>query len=159
MYILQLASGKPSAIVDLNNNYENSKNKVVLFHCSNFPVYFFEKAHMYFGEIIGDSVGKENAYGTIYGRIKKSPFTFLRLTTDDFTGKIKGYTGEGEITDDKLETFGGYGVAEIKNLQSLLKFICENGFEHHTCINLSKKSKVIKEALGKYKGWEIYNHV
>ena len=159
MYILQLASGKPSAIVDLNNNYKNEENKCVLFHCSNFPVSIMEESKVVSQEIIKNSVGEENAYGAIFGKIKSSPFTFLRLTTDDFTGKIKGYTGEGEITDDKLETFGGYGVAEIKNLQSLLKFICENGFEHHTCINLSRKSKVIKEALGRYKEWEIYNHV
>jgi len=113
---------------------------------------------MYISEIIADNIGKEKAYGTIYGRIKKSPFTFLRLTTDDLTGKIKGYTGEGNLTEDKLETFGGYGVAEIPELQKLMQFICENGFEHHTAINLSQTSKIVKEALGKYKGWEIYKH-
>jgi len=159
MYILQLASGKPSAIVDWNNNYKNEENKCVLFHCSNFPVSIMEESKIVSQEIIKNSVGEENAYGAIFGKIKSSPFTFLRLTTDDFTGKIKGYTGEGEITDETIKTFGGYGVAEIKNLQSLLKFICENGFEHHTCINLSRKAKIIEEALSKYKKWEIYNHI
>ena len=71
-------------------------------------------------------------------------------------GEIKGYTGEGIITKEKIKTFGGYGVAEIKNLQNLLKFICENGFEHHTCINFSNVSNVIYEALTKYKKWNIY---
>jgi len=88
MYILQLASGTPSAIVDWNNNYGEEKNKTVLFHCSNLPLHFFEETRMYISEIIADNIGKEKAYGTIYGRIKKSPFTFLRLTTDDLTGKI-----------------------------------------------------------------------
>ena len=34
MFILQLASGKPSAILDWNNNYGDDKNKCVVFHCS-----------------------------------------------------------------------------------------------------------------------------
>lgn len=158
MYILQVASGLPSAIVDLNNNYKDEKNKVVLFHCSNFPVSILKDSKIDYQKIIAGSVGKENAYGAVIGKIKKSPFTFLRLSTDDISGKIKGYTGEGNITDDKIETFGGVGVAEIKNLQSLLKFICENGFEHHTVINLSEVSEPVREALTKYKNWEIYLH-
>ena len=35
MYILQLASGTPSAIVDWNNNYSEDDDKCVIFHCSN----------------------------------------------------------------------------------------------------------------------------
>lgn len=159
MYILQLASGTPSAIVDWNNNYKDEKDKCVLFHCSNFPVSILEESKIVSQEIIKNSVGEENAYGAIFGKIRSDDFTFLRISTDDINGKIKGYTGEGKITDERIETFGGYGVAEINALQELLKFICENGFEHHTCINLSKKSKVIKEALSKYKGWEIYHHI
>ena len=31
------------------------------------------------------------------------------------------YIAEGELTDDQLETFGGYGVVRIKNLKSLLR--------------------------------------
>lgn len=156
MYILQLASGLPSAIVDLNNNYKDEKDKVVLFHCSNFPVSVFKKSKISYQEIISESVGKENSYGSVIGNIKKSPFTFLRLSTDDNLGIIKGYTGQGEITDDKIDTFGGIGVAKINNLQKLLKFICENGFEHHTVINLSKIKDVVEEALVKYKNWQIY---
>jgi len=36
MYILQLATGTPSAILDWNNNYGDDPNKMVLFHCSNY---------------------------------------------------------------------------------------------------------------------------
>ncbi|HOK57331.1 MAG TPA: L-fucose/L-arabinose isomerase family protein [bacterium] len=158
MYILQIASGLPSAIVDLNNNYKEEKDKVVLFHCSNFPVSVLKKSKISYQEIISESVGKENAYGAVIGNMKKSPFTFLRLSTDDNFGIIKGYLGEGEITDDKIETFGGIGVAKINNLQKLLWFICENGFEHHTIINLSEISDAVEEALVKYKNWSIYHH-
>ncbi len=158
MYILQTASGLPSAIVDLNNNYKDEEDKVVLFHCSNFPVSVMRKSKISYQEIISGSVGKENAYGAVIGSIKKSIFTFLRLSTDDNMGCIKGYIGEGELTDDKIDTFGGVGVAKINELQKLLKIICENGFEHHTVINLSKIKDAVFESLFKYKNWPIYIH-
>src|SRR5512136_5380 len=37
MYAMALASGKPSALVDWNNNYGDDPNKGVIFHCSNLP--------------------------------------------------------------------------------------------------------------------------
>ena len=40
MYALQLASGKPSALVDWNNNYADDPNKCVFFHCGNWAKSF-----------------------------------------------------------------------------------------------------------------------
>ena len=40
MYALQLASGKPSALVDWNNNYGDDPNKCVFFHCGNWAKAF-----------------------------------------------------------------------------------------------------------------------
>ena len=68
---------------------------------------------MDYQEIIAGTVGKENTYGTMVGRIKAAPFTYLRVSTDDAAGKIRAYVGEGELTDDPLQTFGGYGVVKI----------------------------------------------
>ena len=55
-------------------------------------------------------------------------FALLHSRSD---GVIRGYVGEGKFTDDSLETFGGAGVVEIPEMQKLLRYICENGFEHH----------------------------
>ncbi len=63
--------------------------------------------------------------------------SFARFSTNDFAGEIRGYVGEGEFTDDPLNTFGGAGVVEIPKLQKLLRYICENGFEHHVAANFS----------------------
>ena len=71
---------------------------------------------------------------------------------------ITGYIGEGEFTDDPLQTFGGYGVVEIPGMQDLLQFICENGFEHHTAANLSSVAESVFEATTKYMDWDIYWH-
>ncbi len=35
MYSMQLASGKPTACLDWNNNYGDDENKVILFHCGS----------------------------------------------------------------------------------------------------------------------------
>lgn len=158
MYILQLASQRPSAIVDWNNNYGNDPDKTVLFHCSNFPLEILQKPCMTHHVILEQTVGKEKTFGAVEGKIKPGSITFLRLSTFDTTGEIAGYVCEGTMTQDQLKTFGGVGVAKINNLQQLLKIICENGFEHHVAINLSETAEAIYEALTNYKGWDVYHH-
>ncbi|MHC4719200.1 MAG: L-fucose/L-arabinose isomerase family protein [Planctomycetota bacterium] len=158
MYILQLASGTPSALLDWNNNYGNDPNKCIVFHCSNLPKSFFKGAKMDYQEIIAGTVGKDNTYGTIVGRIAPKKATFCRTSTDDAAGVISIYVGEGEFTNDKLDTFGGYGVIKIPNLQTLLQYICRMGFEHHVPMNMCNKADAIAEALDNYIGWDVYRH-
>jgi L-fucose isomerase-like protein len=158
MCALAQASGRPSALVDWNNNYGNDPDKAVLFHCSNLPKDLFAGAAMDYQAIIAGAVGKENTYGTIVGRLKSAPFTYLRVSTDDAAGLMRAYVGEGELTNDKLDTFGGFGVCKVPNLQKLLQYICANGFEHHVAISPSTTAAGVAEALSKYLGWEVYRH-
>ena len=158
MHALALASQQPSCLLDWNNNCGDDPDKCVCFHCSNVPKVFFDEAKMDFQDIIADSVGQANTYGTICGRIRPGPLTYARISTFDTEGVIAAYLGEGEFTDDELETFGGYGVAKIPNLQGLLKYICENGFEHHVAMNLSQCAPALNEALDNYLGWDVYWH-
>jgi L-fucose isomerase-like protein len=74
MYALQLASGTPSALLDWNNNYGDDPDKCVIFHCSNLPRHFFVEPRMDYQEIIAATVGQENTFGTIVGRIRTGPF-------------------------------------------------------------------------------------
>jgi L-fucose isomerase-like protein len=158
MVAMQLASGRPSALVDWNNNYGHDPDKGVVFHCSNLPQAVFADMGMDYQEIIAGTVGKENTFGTVVGRIRADPFTYCRVSTDDLNARIRVYLGEGELTEDPLQTFGGYGVVHIPNLQGLLHHICENGFEHHVAINLSPVASAVNEALSKYMGWDVYYH-
>jgi L-fucose isomerase-like protein len=158
MYALQLASETPSALLDWNNNYGEDPDKAVCFHCSNLPKHFFQSAVMNFQEIIAGAVGKDSSFGTVVGRVKTGPMTYFRMSTDDFSGMIMGYVGEGRFTDDPIETFGGYGVVEIPNFQQLLRYICENGYEHHVAANLSSVAAVIEEASNRYLGWDVLLH-
>ena len=157
MYILQVASGKPSAILDWNNNYGNNLDKMVLFHCSNLPKSFFKDTRMTIHPIIGDDK-PDASYGAIQGRIKSEPCTLLRIETDDLYGDIKGLLVEGNYTNDPLETFGGYGVVEIQNLQAILKTLCREGFAHHIAASLSEVAEIVNEALSTYLGWNIIRY-
>ena len=158
MHVLQLASGTPSALLDWNNNYGADPNKAVCFHCSNLPKHFFNDVIMDFQAIIAGTVGKDNTFGTCVGRVKSGAMSFARFSTDDRSGKIRGYSGGGRFTDDPLETFGGAGVVEIPHMQKLLRYICENGFEHHVAANFSTVAPVVHEAATKYFGWQMYAH-
>ncbi|MGC2475401.1 MAG: L-fucose/L-arabinose isomerase family protein [Candidatus Sulfotelmatobacter sp.] len=158
MHALALASETPSALLDWNNNYGDDPNKAVCFHCSNLPKHFFQDVRMDFQEIIAGTVGKENTFGTVVGRVKPGAMSFARFSTDDTSGVMRGYVGQGEFTTDSLNTFGGVGVVQIPHLQKLLHYICENGFEHHVAANFSNTAGAVHEAAVRYLGWQMYWH-
>ncbi len=158
MHAMRLASGTPSALLDWNNNYGDDPDKAVCFHCSNLPKHFFQEVRMDYQAIIAGTVGRDNTYGTCVGLVKPGPMSFARFSTDDVRGKITGYVGEGSFTSDPLTTFGGAGVVQIPGMQKLLRFICENGFEHHVACNLSSVADVVHEAATNYLGWDVYRH-
>jgi L-fucose isomerase-like protein len=123
MYALAQAGGRPSALVDWNNNYGDDPDKGVIFHCSNLPKDLFVAEGkgspvMDFQEIIAGSVGKENTYGTVVGRLQAAPFSYLRVSTDDSLGWLRAYCGEGEITSDPLTTLAG-GVVKIPDFSAV----------------------------------------
>jgi len=158
MYALQMASGTPSALLDWNNNYGEDPDKAVCFHCSNLPKHFFADVRMDYQEIIAGTVGKLNTFGTCVGRVKAGPMSFCRVSTDDRAGKLRSYVGEGEFTNDPLDTFGGAGVVRIERLQDLLRYICLNGFEHHVAANFSSVAGMVYEAGSRYLGWDMHWH-
>ncbi len=158
MLVLTAAAGKPAALLDWNNNYGTDPNKGVVFHCSNLPKDFFSSQKMDYQEIIAGTVGKENTFGTIVGKIAPGPFTYCRVSTDDMSGKVRTYVGEGTFTDDKLNTFGGYGTFRVERLQELLQFICRNGFEHHVSATKVAVGDAVYDAMSTYLKWDVYRH-
>ncbi len=158
MHALALASETPSALLDWNNNYGEDPNKAVCFHCSNLPKHFFQDVVMDFQAIIAGAVGKENAFGSCSGRVKAGAMSYARFSTDDHNGGMRGYVGQGKFTNDPLETFGGAGVVEIPHMQRLLRFICQEGFEHHVAANFSHTAGAVYEAASNYLGWNMHYH-
>jgi L-fucose isomerase-like protein len=158
MYALQLASGRPSALVDWNNNYGGDRNKCVFFHCGNWAKSFLPDIQIGAAPILGTTLGVENTYGAVAGRTPSGPVTFARVSTDDVNGCIRAYVGEGRFTDDPLATFGSRAVVEVPELQALMRYICRNGFEHHAAMSGSQCATVLAEAMETYLGWPVYHH-
>jgi L-fucose isomerase-like protein len=158
MYAMQLAAGSPAAIVDWNNNYGDDENKCALFHCGNWAKSFLPDITISRAPILGSTLGIENTYGALEGRTPAGPLTYGRLSTADSDGCIRAYVGEGELTDDELNTFGTRAVAHVPQLQRLLRHVCEQGFEHHVVMTRSQSGGALAEAFGKYLGWETYEH-
>ena len=158
MYALSLASLRPSALVDWNNNYGGDDEKCVLFHCGNWPKDFAPDTRIANAPILGSTLGIQNTYGAMEGRTPPGPLTYARFTTDDTAGVIRGYVGQGMTTDDELKTFGQRAVAHIPGLQSLLHYICRNGYEHHVAVNASHTAVVLQEACSTYLGWQMFYH-
>jgi len=158
MYALQLATGRPSALADWNNNYAADPDKCVLFHCGNWARSFFPQARMAYAEILATTIGREPTYGTVAGRVPAGPMSYARVTTDDLEGEVRAYVGDGAFTDDPLDTFGSRAVVKVPGLQRLLKYICRNGFEHHVAMSPAPSAAVLAEAFETYLGWEVYHH-
>lgn len=157
MRAMQLASGKPTACLDWNNNYGEDENKVILFHCG--PV--AQSLMTCKGIVTEHKMFAKNdpgsGWGTNEGRIASFDMTFSNGFTED--GKLKIYVSEARFTDDPIEGafFGCGGVAEIPNLQNKLIKLAKGGFKHHTTVGMGKMKYVLEEAFKTYLGYEIIN--
>ena len=142
-----LASGRPSALVDWNNNYGDDPDKAVVFHCSNLPKEHWSTTSRAWRHAI---LGKRSAERTPTARSSAACARAVHLSARLYrrqAGWIRAYLGEGEFTNDPLETFGGYGVVRVPRCKSSLAYICENGFEHHVAVNQTRVAAVLDEAL------------
>lgn len=159
MLALLKAGGVPPVYQDWNNNYGTASDKCINVHCCNYPAtVFVEKPEIGNLDILATTLGTERSFGALKGRVRPSEMTFLKVSTDDRSGVIKCYLGEGQFTDDPLDTFGGVAVCEVPRLNELMHHICKNGYEHHVALSQSACADILEEALGNYMGWEVYRH-
>jgi L-fucose isomerase-like protein len=156
MYALQLAAGAPAALVDWNNNYAGDPDRCVFFHCGNWAKSFVPDIEISNAPILGSTLGVENTYGALAGRVPAGPMSFARISTDDAAGLIRTYVGDGAFTDDPLDTFGNRAVVHVPGLPRLLRYICKHGFEHHVAMSASHSAAALAEAFETYLGWEVY---
>ena len=160
MLALTLASGKPAALADWNNNFAEQRNKCVCTHCGNFPRTFIGNNDLELRPlgVLGRTLGKVRTYGAVNAKVSEGEFTFFRISTDDPRGVIKAYLGEGHMTNDPYPMDGCIVVTEVPNLQKLMKHICKNGFEHHVGLCRAEVKDILDEAINNYLGWELYVH-
>lgn len=159
MYALALASGAPPAILDWNNNYGYEPDLCVCTHCGNYPKSFIgDTPEVGELDVLGETIGRAKCFGAVKGKVKAGPMTYFRLSTDDRAGTVKCYLGEGEFTDHPFAMDGGIAVSRVHDLRRLMRFVTQNGFEHHVAMVRGHHADVVNEAITRYLGWPIYNH-
>lgn len=159
MLALLKAAGIPPIYQDWNNNYKNEQNKCINVHCSNYPACAFnEKPEIGNLDILATTLGTDVSFGALKGRVRAGEMTYLKISTDDVTGRIRCYLGEGTFTDDPLPTFGGVAVCEVPDLNGLMHYLTRHGYEHHVALVQASCADILEEALGTYIGWEVYRH-
>jgi L-fucose isomerase-like protein len=156
MAALSLVSGTPATVLDWNNNYGDAEDKCILFHCGPVPSGMMtDKGRVVDDQLIATSVGENNSFGCVVGRIAPNDMTFGSLMTD--SGKVKVLLGDGRFTEDPIPEnfFGAAGVAEISQLEDVLQNIGSNGYRHHVGVTAGKYVAPLQEALEKYLGFEV----
>ncbi|MGI6040566.1 MAG: L-fucose/L-arabinose isomerase family protein [Eubacteriales bacterium] len=156
MYALMLASEKPAACLDWNNNYGDDPNKVILFHCGPVAQSLMTAKGTVTDHKMFAKADPGCGWGSNEGRIRAFPMTYSNCKTED--GKLTVYVDEGEFTDDPIEDefFGCGGVAVIPDLQKKLIKLGRNGFRHHTAAGEGKLASALKEAFGTYLKYDIF---
>ncbi len=159
MLALSLATGRPSALLDWNNNYGEDRDVCVSTHCSNFPKDFFSsEIEVSCLDILGNTIGKDLCYGAVKGKVQAGDFTFFRISTDDASGRILCYTGEGQLLDEPFGMDGGIAVCKVNQLPILMNTLCRNGFEHHVAMSRGDAAEILHEAACTYLKWPMYHH-
>ena len=159
MLAAQLAAQSAPALMDWNNNIRDDRDCCVSLHCSNFPKSFFAAPQIEIEclDVLGSTLGRERTFGACKGQVAPGPMTFVRFSTDDARGELKMYVGEGSFEAEKIPTKGGVANCRVPGLQKLLRYLCENGFEHHVCFVRGHVADILEEAA-KYLGISCHRH-
>ncbi len=159
MLALNRAAGMPSAYMDWNNNFTEDRDVCINQHCGNFPKSFFGgEIEISYLDVLAKSIEPERCFGACKAQTAPGDMTFCKVTTDDNQGCIKAYFGEGELLGTPVPSFGALSLWKVPQLQKLLSYLCQNGFEHHVAVVRGNCGRVLEEAFGKYMGWQIYKH-
>jgi L-fucose isomerase-like protein len=158
MRLLHAATDSAPTILDWNNNYGDDENACVVFHCGNLPQSTFRTMQVTEHPILSATLPPERTRGTCEGCLRPGETTFLRLSTRDWEGTVRGYIGTGTVTMEDPETFGAVGVLRVERLQELMQTVCREGFEHHVCMAYGSVAEPLFDALSTYLGVEMIRH-
>lgn len=154
MLALSLASGGPTGCLDINNNYGDSPDQCIMFHCGPLPIDLLAgPGHMEEHKMFVKTQGENCSWGVNVGRINPGVITVCGMRTEN--GQTRYYVERAEVTPEQVDEgfFGTYGVVRIPGLQTKLRHMSEEGFRHHAIIAAGDQTRRIREALSKYLGY------
>lgn len=156
MRAVGLAADHPVMLLDVNNNYENEEDKVILFHCGPAPASLMRGRgtiveHLMFRKSYGEGSG----VGVNRGRFIDGDVTIGSFKTEG--GKLCAFISEGQLTDEELpEVFFGSGaVFQKPGAGAMLNYMAENGYRHHVAVTRGHTADAVVTAFRHYLGYEI----
>lgn len=158
MLALQEGTRSPATILDWNNNFGEDEDACVVFHCGNLPRSAYQEMQITEHPVLSATLPPERTRGTCEGCLRSGDVTFLRLSTDDVHGTMRGYIGRGNVSTENPETFGAVGVLRVEQLQDLMQTVCREGFEHHVSMAYGNAERAIADALTTYLDVELIQH-
>jgi len=156
MRALYLAADCPVMLLDVNNNFGDSSDRCILFHCGPVPQALMqERGHIEEHLMFRKSFGEGSGVGINKGKIITGDVTVGSFKTED--GALCSFVTEGELTDDSVgEGFFGCGtVFKNGNIEAMLHYMCENGYRHHVAITKGRWAPAVREAFTKYLHYQI----
>lgn len=176
-YIGQCVSDDVVTILNINNNvsqavydekikdrefngkkYSNS-DLFMGYHCGVTCSSKLQEARLELHFVNSQLIGEEQSKGTIQGQIIPGTVTIFRLQgTRD--GKLRAYIAQGQILPVSLETYGGYGIIAIPEMERFFRnVILEKQFPNHCTVIFGHYGKELMSILKHLGVAEIaYNH-
>ena len=158
MRAVGLAADFPVMLLDVNNNYGDSVDKAIFFHCGPVPQSLMaEKTHIEEHLMFKKTYGEGSGVGLSVGKIALGKVTVASLRTEN--GQIHSFVTEGEVVDEPIEkAFFGCGMVFKKDdgdANKMMLYMGENGYRHHVAITKGEWKEAIYEAFSKYLGLNI----
>lgn len=156
MRALYLAADHPVMLLDVNNNYGDSDDACIFFHCGPAPQSMMaERGHIEEHLMFRKSYGEGSGVGINKGKLMSGNVTIGSLKTEN--GALCSFVSEGTLTDEPVgDGFFGCGTVFRKpDVQAMLRYMCENGYRHHVAIVKGSWGKAVEEAFAKYLGYQI----
>ena len=160
MYAMDLAAQTPPAYMDWNNNVDDDRDCCITLHCSNFPKSFFGRESIEISnlDVLSATINVDKCFGACKAQVAGGLMTYAKISTDDVNGTMKMYVGSGDFLDTPVNTKGGVAICRVQGLQSLMQYLCKNGYEHHVAMCRGNVTEILSEAFSNYFGIEVYGH-
>ena len=162
-YMAQLASLKPTTILDVNNNIPDDleipdtkgvdkRDLFMGYHCGNTPTGCMQQGYaMSFqpvmNRLIEEGRKPEVTCGIIQGRLMPGPMALFRIHSTPGLD-LRSYIAEGHVLDAGPRTFGGIGVIAIGDFMRFYRHVLiGRGFPHHGALGFGHIGRVLFDAL------------
>lgn len=164
-YIGLCVTGEPVTLLDINNSvpadlYEQDiagrsdyrLNELFMgFHCGNTPMCRLRDGKLSYQRIMKNGVEPDGppdvTRGTIEGDIRPGPVTFFRIQ-GPAEGGLKGYIAQGEVLPAATRSFGGIGIAAVREMDRFYRHVLiEQAYPHHSAVAFGHAGKALFEVF------------